>query len=371
MAIHVRNVVSLSSAVSTGQFWSRHLILIRELFLAGRWTQSAISNGATWDANIVVNNADCVVNPASPARVTSVIGGFTGYEDYGVTLLGGVSDDDNNRGVYRIAAVIDDNTIEVEPAPPDNWVADTGMTCRVFNWGLLSPLPGAEYVVMDPPTGNNQAYIAKPTTAYYMNVVAHPRGDYPANPTGSIALNLSSSDRYARWNAYFDGSTAVVYFFTDAGQTWWCFVFGELSDVATGDLYPGFVSVGTAADCFNIPNGDLSYLYMLYDNSGVGQQTCRMASVCRGNVVNTSRQDLRSLARLVKEKAQIVKPWVYAPGSNGGYHRGRHPLRTTNFYWEHWRPMTADGTWRHLQDGGVFPMNGVNDPRPIAGVAAV
>jgi len=371
MAIHVRNVVSLDNTVSTGQFWSRGLILMRELFLAGRWVQSAISNGATWDANIVLNNVDCVVNPASPARITSVVGGFTGYEDYGITLIGGVADDDNNRGVYRIATVIDDNTIEIEPPPPNNWVADTGMTCRVFNWGLLSPLSNAEYVVMDPPTGNNQAYLSKESGDYNGNFHAHPRGDYPANPTANFPCDTSSSDRTARWNAYFDGSTAAIYWISDAGQVWWCLIFGELEDAASGDLYPGFVSLGNGAECFDLPGGDINTLYMLYDNGGVGQQMAKVANVCRGETVVANRQNSKALCRVVKEKVQIVKPWVYAVGSSGGFHRGRHPFRTTNEYWENWRPVTSDGTWRHLEDGGVFPMNGVNDPRPISGVATV
>lgn len=368
MAIHVRNVVSLNNGVSTGQFTSRHIVLIRELFLAGRWTQSAISNGATWDANIVLNLSDGVVNPASPARITSATGGFTGYEDYGVTLLGGVTDDDQNRGVYRIAAVIDDNTIEIEPPPPDNWIADTGMTVRVFNWGLASPLGGAEYVVMDPPTGNNQAYISKPTTDYHFSFRSHPRGDYPANPTQQDNLSFSSSDRYARWNAYFDGSTAFIYFFTDAGNIWWTLVWGELSDVDSADLYPGFFSYGAGVGAFD-PFVDLRTLRMLYDDGGIGQMDAHIAAVTRAYTSSASRQAKKSLCRVLKGQAQSVKPWVYASGANGGYHRGRWPFRYTNTYWEHWRPLSSDGTWRHHEEGGVFPMNGVNDPRPISGVA--
>lgn len=366
MAIFVRNQRSLDSSVTTSQFWSRHLVLIRELFLAGRWTQNTISNGATWDANIVLNRTDCVVNPASPGRITSATGGFTGYEGYAITLLGGVSDHDENRGVYRIAIVHSDNEIEVEYPPPDNWLADTGMTGRVFNWGAGTLLGGAEYVVMDPPTGNNQAYISKPTTDYYAQFAAHPRGNYPSNQTQLIDFNVSSSDRRARWNAYFDGSTAFIFFRTDAGGTWWVMLWGELEDTPAEDLYPGFFSAGTGAECFNIPNGDISTLRMLYDDGGIGQIDGTVATVCRGTLTEASRQNLKSLCRSVKGKAQLVKPWVYMPGANGGFFRGRHPFRYTNDFWEEWRPMTQDGSWRHHRSGGVFPMNGPNDPRPVS-----
>lgn len=370
MAIHVRNVVSLDSSVATGAFSSRHLVLIRELFLAGRWTQSAISNGATWDANIVVNNSDAAVSAASPGRVTSATGGFTGKEGFGLTLLGGVADDDNNRGVYRIVAVISNTEVEVAPPPPEGWVTDTGMTCRVFNWGLASPVSSTQYVVMDPPSGNSQAYIGKPATNYSFDLRAYPRGGYPSYPTQSELPAASTSDRYARWNAYFEGANALVYFYTDTG-VWHVFVWGELEDGPVEDLYPGFLSYGTAADAFNISGGDLYTLRMLYDNGGgsIGQVDGRVATVCRGADLVAARQNSFPLTRLVKGKAQIVKPWVYTVGANGGYFRGRHPFRYTNTSWEASRPMTVDGTWRHLREGGVFPMNGPNDPAPIGGVS--
>lgn len=370
MAIHVRNVVSLDGSVSTGVFASRHLVLLRELFLAGRWTQSAISNAATWDANIVVNNSDVAVNSASPGRVTSATGGFTGRESFGITLLGGVLDDDNNRGVYRIVAVISDTEVEVAPPPPDGWVTDTGMTCRVFNWGLASPVSSTQYVVMDPPSGNSQAYIGKPATNYYFDLRAYPRGSYPTYPTQAEAPLAASGDRYARWNAYFDGANAVVYFYTDTG-IWHVFVWGELEDCPVEDLYPGFLAYGADVDAFNLTGGDIYTLRLLYDNGGgsIGQIDGRVATVCRGTNIASARQNILSLTRLVKEKAQIVKPWVYMVGANGGYFRGRHPLRYTNLNWEQWRPMTSDGTWRHLRQSGVFPMNGPNDPRPIGGAA--
>jgi len=373
MAIHVRNVVSLDSSVSTSQFWSRHIVLMRELFLAGRWVQSAISNASTWDSNIVLNLSDAVVNPVSPARITSATGGFTGYEDYGVTLYGGVTDSDQNRGVYRIASVVSDNEIEIEPSPINNWVSDTGMTCRVHNWGAASPLYGAEYVVMDPPSGNNQAHISKTTADYWLDVHSYPRGDYPTNPTVNCDVNLASTSRYARWNAYFSGATAFIYARDDAHTSWFSILFGELEDVASGDTYPGFVSAGDAADCFNLVGGEISTLNMLYDNGGgdIGQLSAEVASVCRGESVESARQNIKAGCRTVKGLAQSVKPWVYATGSSGGYFRGRHPMRYTNIYWENWRPMTSDGTWRHFENGGVFPMNGTNDPKPIAGPAAV
>jgi len=365
MAIFVRNQRSLDSSVSTSQFTARHLVLLRELFLAGRWTQNAISNGATWDANIVLNLSDCVVSAASPGRITSVTGGFTGYEGYAITLIGGTNDYDNNRGVYRIAIVHSDNEIEVEYPPPDGWTSDTAMTGRVFNWGADSLLGGAEYVVMDPPTGNNQAYLGKPTTDYYFDFQAHPRGDYPNNPTQAWQAQLSSADRKARWNAYFSGSTAFIFWRTDGGAVWWALLFGELEDTVAEDLYPGFMTSAGGADIWNITNGDLSNLYMLYDDGGIGQVTGYVASVCRGQDTVGSRQNINTLCRTVKGKAQLVKPWVYMAGPNGGYFRGRHPFRYTNFYWEAWRPMDPAGAWLHHNESGVFPRNGVNDPRPI------
>jgi len=368
MAIHIRNLPSLDGTVTTGLIAARHLILLRELFLAGRWTQSAISNGATWDANIVLNLSDGAVNAAAPGRVTSATGGFTGKEGFALTLLGGVSDDDQNRGVYRISQVISDNEVEVFTAPPAGWVTDTGMTVRVFNWGLASPVSGANYVVMDPPVGNNQAYIGKPATNYYFDFIAYPRGAYPANPTASVQHQHGSGARRARWNAYFDGASALIYWYDDVSG-WWCIGFGELDDADAADLYPGFLCGGVTTDCFNITNGDMSVLYMLYDEGGgsIGQVDARVASACRGSLTGGSRQNVKSLCRAVKGKAQIVKPWIYVRGVFGGYFRGRHPFaRYTNSYWEDMRPMTPTGTWRHITESGVFPMNGPNDPRPIA-----
>jgi len=365
VAIFVRNQRSLDSSVSTAQFWSRHLVLVRELFLAGRWTQNTISNGATWDANIVLNLSDCVVNPASPGRITSATGGFTGYEGYAITLMGGTNDYDNNRGVYRIAVVHSDNEIEVEYPPPDNWTADTAMTGRVFNWGAGTLLGGAEYVVMDPPTGNNQAYISKPTTDYYADFTAHPRGDYPNNPTVSWARNVSSADRRARWNAYFEGATAFIFFRLDVSNYWMSILFGELEDTVAEDLYPGFLTVGASDGVWDIVNGDFSVLKMLYDDGGIGQIDGHIASVCKGTNTVGSRQNIKTLCRTVKGQMQLVKPWVYMKGANGGFFRGRFPFRYTNFYWEAWRPADQAGTWLHYNESGVFPRNGPNDPRPV------
>jgi hypothetical protein len=93
--------------------------------------------------------------------------------------------------------------------------------------------------------------------------------------------------------------------------------------------------------------------------------TFKVANRSRG--IQTTRQTAREGAREVKGKVQLIKPWVYGEGAQGGYFRGRIPnIRFSNLYWETFRPMDADRTWRHLESGVVVPMNGENDPKPLA-----
>lgn len=368
MAIFMRNVLHGHSSFPTSQFWMRFLVTFREIMLAGKWTEVYKTNATEWDANITLTLADAAVSGAAPLRITSPTGGFTGYAGQGITML---SSNDENRGVFRIAAVISDNELAIELgcAPPNGWTTETGISCRLFDWGNDDPLTNATILDMAPPSGTNELYTTF-ASGYYVDFFAYPDG-YQAgagHPTNIKEFIVSSNDKRCYFNAYFDGGpNALIYAFTE--NTNFIIIVGELDDVEVGDTYPGFLSVAlNSFDPFLLnqlsdvnmidsasPTTKLKYQPMALVDSGDKQASSAI----------TTRYSYKLGTRLVNGKARLQKPWVYEGTTLGGFVRGRIPhYRLTNWNWEQFRPMDSARSWLHLKTGFAVPMNGGNDNVP-------
>jgi len=361
MAVHIRNTLSAKTSWTNNYLWSRSLVTLREVFLAGRWIESYKTNPAEWTNNEALILGDGAVLAVNPRRITSATGGFTGKDGYGITVL---ASNDQNRGMFKIDRVISDNEVEIEIicSPPDGWVDESGITLRLFNWGNDDLLSTNTILVMRCPTGDMEAFFRNGTSNYYVQVNGYPdRYQLGAgHGLGQIQFAHGSGAACIRWNAHFDGNAALLYFYIDDND-WETWMFGELDDALPGDTYPGYMSVYGDIGGHN----DIS---MLSADDYATPYTLQPALRSRGNT--TTHQLDKARTRTVKGKAQLVKPWFYGDGPHGGYFRGRVPhIRWTNADWENWRPMSPDRTWRHLSSGLVVPMNGPND-HPIIRDAA-
>lgn len=367
MAVFMRNVLHADPSIATNVFWNYFLVTFREIFLAGRWTEVYKTNTAEWDANIVLTLADCAVSAATPRRITSATGGFTGKQGFGITSL---AINDNNRGVFRIAKVIDDNTIDIETAcqPPDGWTTETGISARIFNWGKTDVLTAGTILVMAPPSGTNEIYIMG--SGYNATLYAYPDRyqSGAGHPTNSLAFGVATSEEQCLFNAYFSGSDALLYFFTDVANTLSTLIIGELDDTEAGDTYPGFITAFyNGCDPFTIAS--LGRLQMIDSTVLTTKLAFELVDITTGSdtlVSSTHGYQYFQAARASNGKALLRKNWVYEGTASGGFVRGRIPhYRTTNRNWENYRPMSAARTWLHLQSGLVVPMNGVNDTLPM------
>lgn len=376
MARHVaRNLQHADSSVSGSVFASHLLVTLRELFLAGGWSEVYKTNTAEWNNNILVSVSDCQVNSGTPYRIYSATGGFSALaKGMGFTLID--SSNDGNCRVMRILNVVDNNNIDVEPenAPPDGWTTATGLTGRGFNWGITDVLTTGTILIMGAPSGTLEVKFVN-TTAYTYTASCYPDGYQSGaghETDGSQVPANSSTSKWARINAYFDDPNGIIYYYEDSAGYRPVILFGTLDDVESGDIYPGFICAGQYELIYDTSTYSPTYLRMIDSTVLTTKYNGRFTDMVKDFsqlATSSYRFGYNLSARTVRGgKAILRKPWVYAGNAaSSGFPRGRIPdiMRVTNSYWETMRPIDpATGSWFHLSNGFCVPLLGTTDKFP-------
>lgn len=377
MARHVaRNLKHCDSSVAGTVFASHLMVTLRELFLAGGWSEVYKTNTAEWDNNILVSVSDCQVSSSTPYRIYSATGGFSALaKGYGFTLIDGTND--KNCRVMRIANVVDDNNIDIEPEnyPAGGWVTATGLTGRGFNWGLTDVLTTGTILIMGAPSGTNEVQFDTSTNAYTLNVSCWPDG-YQSGAghqagTGPIP-HSSSSSRYASINACFDGPNAIIYYFEDYLKYRPIILVGELDDVEVGDTYPGFTCSGIYETVYTTAANRPTYLRMIDSTvltTGLAFCFTDMVHDSNVNADDSNRFGNLQACRTVRGGMAILRrPYAYRGATPSyGFPRGKVPdvMRICNTFWEIMRPIDpTTGNWFHLATGFCVPLDGLSDTFP-------
>jgi hypothetical protein len=374
-AVHIRNLWSSNDTGTNSTIMERVLLwMMREAFLAGRWTEVDKDADTAWGSasNILLPLTDFAVTAANPYQVTSTTGGFDAatHEGRMITLF---ATDDSIRGVYNVDHVKDTNTLYVDPRTRSGaWPSDeSGITGRIHNGSIGEPLDSAaSYVVMQAPAASGsvlQLHFSH-DSANTFTITAYPYGDWlgAATATAGETVATDQYNDFIRMNWYFsdDASNPLVHHYYYEGtqlNRWWQFSAGELLSVATGDANPGFVGAASSFDYLS-NNGQMQMLnesgaptvfwptfYKHYSNTDDGSIRERQDNAVR---INGGRH-------------KVFNPVVVGEdSSNGGFLRGIDP-RT--YCHSNLASIEEFGTdWWHMGSGSLIPRDGANDPRPIA-----
>lgn len=177
----------------------------------------------------------------------------------------------------------------------------------------------------------------------------------------------------ARYNGYFDGNNALMYWFADSND--FCVQgFGELDDTDAQDYSPGFV-LGSEDSGWNFDRYwyDQWWVIEMLDASDTAVAArWTMPKAFRDWAYDNDGQvyELMLGRRLVNgARALLRKPRVFLDDTVAGaaFPRGTFPdmIKWTNKWFEPFRPMDGAGAWQHLGGGMVVPRNGVNAPIPL------
>lgn len=363
MAIHIRNCrLPIQTTTNIGS--AELAFFMREAFLVGGWTENSNDGDADWTAAANIVFSDLTPSPgfavlaANPRQVTHSGAPFTSAME-GRMVLALRASNDQNASMWRITEFINTTTVKVDPIgfDPNGWVNESAIPGRILDYGSAVHSTGA-WTLMDAPTGNLQARM-EINLGLYVECYARPAGQ-AADPTETPSTNavqmLDDDDLSIVLNAYIDGKNALFYKYADSDGLEYMTLWGELSDVVTGDTNPGFVGHIT---------GVAPYAWDFY-TVGYGG-TAKIASVCwpkryeadsSGNSSFTTANGRYINGR--PGRAALVVPMVYMDTDR--YIRGNLPvLRFCNNQFEKRRAMDSLGQWRHTEGGRVVPMNGPLD----------
>lgn len=381
VAIHIRNLRS-SYVASNYMYYRWWLWLFREIMveLAG-WTEIFKTVDASWASasNLLLTVTDAAVDSSYPKRITSATGGFTGHAGDYVTLK---ASNDQNKGVFRIEYVADDNTIYIseDSKPANGWVTESGITARIHNMGKGEYLASSNVdLVIQPPTGNNQFWIGMDTNGNLADVRAYPKGDYLGAATGTSIESIDAhyQDYRSRSNFYINGSSMLFYVYTSS--YFYIVNFGELLSTSPSDTYPGFCSGSFDA----IANASYSASPTNWD-SGKGMSVVNMLSHLDNPltgytlVIKSDTDDTAAAAhydgydhnkswpdriKMQGGKTKAEEKWVcMSDSAEGGYPRGKLPtIRQANNSLPEVTGVSSN--WIHLYDGLLVPRDGLNDNR--------
>lgn len=381
MGIHIRNLLTPNYQTDY-TFYRWMMWLFREIALeVGGWTEVSVTADPAWESssNVLLTVTDAVVSPDS-RRITSATGGFSALSGgLYVTMKASI---DNNKGIYS-CGVVDDNTLSVgyDTLPANGWTAESGITARIHNCGTGLLLPTTEIrIYAGVPSGTNQCLFLKENTTSVnaCDIRCYPKGDGTMTSTENIDVNYQTYR--ARVHAYIDNKSLLIWFTTnkDAAVV---ICFGELTDVASADAYPGFSSA--AED--TITNFKYLVGYLWSSQVTQGLPVLNMLSHTDGQIVGYPTY-LRSRTgydsnyeyyydgyinynehperiRLQRNKTKAQKMWICMEDTaSGGYIRGAHPcLRSGNSLL---MPMAGiSPNWLHMYDGTMFPRDGLKDNR--------
>lgn len=360
MAVHIRNLLIPSAASFAGWF----PYLLRELFIAGRWTEvSKDADSAFWTSgsNLKASFSNLSVNSGFPTRVVDA--GSTGLMSsthVGLLLTISSATNDVNRGVFRITNVVDSNTLTISPENRvANWTTEASMAGRIVSPGqatLHTNSYVSNLVMTSNVSGGNQARMSGGTNLTTMSYYCYPKGD-SISVTSALTFAHSTTSG-SRVNAYFDTTTHTAIVYYTQNSLWAYLYWGQLGNTRTGDTYPRFMQGNWSANAFNVVSG-CSSIYMLdnLDNAITG-----FVSVPQTHYDGSNFLDSTTFARL-RTQLWDYTPWAIMPDTTaGGYRRGTLPFTITNTYWEAWRPLNSAKTKRKSATHIVLPMNGATDP---------
>ncbi|MHA2333078.1 MAG: hypothetical protein ACXAEU_13745 [Candidatus Hodarchaeales archaeon] len=367
--IHIRNVYFVGPDIN-GQIPFEMLWTMRELFLIGRWQEIEKDAHAAWTSvsNVLLELADFAVDDAVQNVITSATGGFTSDMAGGfISLYASI---DSNRSLYRIANVIDSNTLAVDGATRlTAWTDETGISGKIHNGGSGARLDTTAYFVMQAPAGSGRSLQVHFDTSVLTKIEAraYPKGDYTtsATATADVVSTFSNYTDVFRINAYFpdDAATdyyAMIYAFMGYSNDWQTWIFGELSDAAVGDDYPGFISYSLGWNFFE----DDAELYMLNETDSQVIFYPTFYKYKSDLNATTHKRLTQALVRKINGgKVKQVQPLVLGEDSaGGGFQRGITPhsfchvdIADDQFGSDFWK----------IAEHSLVPRNGVNDSAPM------
>jgi hypothetical protein len=364
MAIVMRNAL-MSEHTNTNQVGRWMIWVFREMFELAGWTEVYKTTNSAWESgsNIVLTIGDATVAAATPYKITSTTGGFTSsHVDECITLK---ATTDANKGIYRITNVIDSNNLYIDPAtgPIGGWTDEGSITAEIHKCGQPVILGTNTELVMQAPASSGsslQIYMKVTSLGYAFDFYALPKGDWDGarTATETVTVSMNASSVRTRVNMYADGQNILIFLYHNvAGRYIICA--GELTNVVTGDDYPGFITVGDSWDMFL--SSDLSRVYMLddADNPIKGYPMGMMSAYSGGDYF-----DRTSGRRTINGgRTRLESPLIFMQDvSTGGYPRGKLPiLKMANNSYESFRQLDSSNLNLHISDGTVIIGNGVND----------
>jgi hypothetical protein len=381
--IHIRNLrVATTGAGSTfierGHFW-----MLREMFDIGRWDEDALDSDSQWtsasnvllDKGVNSGTADLAVAAADAMQISSATGGFdAAHEGHMISLF---ASNDANRSIYNISRVLDSNNLLVdERTRAGNWADETGIAGRIHKASDGDPFPGsANYIVMGAPTASGRSIQIHFTHDGGVNFyfVAYPEGDYggTAYATDQLTQFFASGVNAIRYNAFFSDALstefyALLYFYDSVLGDWRRVMVGELSDVGSGDDYPGFIHSGLGTDMLAGTFGE-HIIYMLNETHTAIESYPTFYKDSVGRDADNMRERQGTAKKISGGKAKVFRPLVITENSaNGGFMRGNIP----NSFCHKDFPDDefGSGYWK-LGDHMLVPRNGSNDPKPLESTA--
>jgi hypothetical protein len=376
-AVHIRNVWSYNGTGSNSQYMERVLLwMMREAFLAGRWTEvdKDVASGWASASNILLSLSDFAVTAANPYQVTSATGGFDAatHETYMLTLFAA---NDSIRGIYNVDHVKDSNTLYVDPRTrAGDWPVDeSGITGRIHKASQGDPLSSAaSYVVMQAPAASGSVMQIHFThdSVDTLTITGYPLGDWlsAATATGSQTIVTTYNNDYGRMNWYFSDQASnllmhhAFYEGTASANHWHDFNAGELLSTASGDTNPGFINtVDSSFD--HLSNG--SPMQMLNESGAptVFYPTYYKKFSDNGDYDIRERQ--ANAVRINGGRHKVFNPVVVGDDSSGGgFLRGIDPRTYTHYNLQAMEEFGTD--WWYMTNNALVPKDGADDPRFIA-----
>lgn len=370
MAIFIRNCQPANASATTTSTMLKCWFL-REMLLAGRWSENSNDGDAAWSSvsNLLLSLAaganGLAVDASKPREVYSPNGDFlTSHVGHVLNLD---ATNDQNRGLWKITEYVDAYTVKVDYAGwfEQGWITETGMAARI-TYGTGAILANGAWVLMDAPGSSNtqvRIYYEDNGDVY---VYVRPRGKL-ADPTEIASLSLGAYYmQWVRYNAYLDEDNFLIVDNHRAQNS--------------GNYSSSMVAVGRllAADVV-----DTDPIFVISNNNGMTSNPLRSLSM---RMLDSSLTQIEAYSAALKNAtgvtfgdlygrygrrlhssnlAPLRAPWVCLANtaSVGACVRGKLPMfRITYTGFEKWTPMDAAGDWQHLSTGIVIPRNGPNDP---------
>lgn len=374
-AVHVRNLWSSNETGTNSTIMERVLLwMMREAFLAGRWTEVDKDSDTAWSSasNILLSLSDFAVTAANPYQITSATGGFDAatHEDRMITLF---ATDDSIRGIYNISHVKDSNTLYVDPRTRAGaWPGDdSGITGRIHKGSIGEPLDSAaSYVVMQAPASSGSVLQLHFThdSVNTFSITAYPLGDWlgAATATATHTMVTDQYNDFIRMNWYFsdESSDLLVHHYNYVGTSgtnrWSQFNAGELLSTVSGDTNPGFVN----ANAFDYLS-NTGQMYMLNEFGAPTTFYPMYYKQYSNNDDENMRERQDNALRINGGKNKVFNPIIVGEdSSSGGFIRGVDP-RT--YVHDSLASIDEFGTdWWNFGRNILVPRDGANDPRPIA-----